>query len=403
MPKPLTTRDKIQTIIAEMDLTHLERRDVVRSFWVAAIAHQHMVMIGPGGTAKSQMSRDFAGRIIGGNYFETQLHEATTPDHLLGPVNIKGMVEDGTVRHNIEGMLPTAHFALIDEVFNGNQVVLHALQDILNERAFHNGGQVVLTPLRSAVMGTNKVNLDPDMLAFWDRLHIRHQVDYVQDRDNLRNLLEAAVERKVSIYKRPEFTTITLEELDRAHDQAMLLPIADASMGVFLDLVEELTREHGVVISTRRIVEGLTAVLANSWLNGRSEVHVGDMTILRHMFWSRLEDAATVRNVILSACNPGEKAALEKLKDLDELKAELVKAMAADEVKKPRAVMEIYKRSAVLLQDGEVLREAALASGVSVTRIDDLIAGVHGLRYQVANDFLGLTPEQVDSQRNGRR
>jgi hypothetical protein len=40
------------------------------------------------------------------------------------------------------------------------------------------------------------------------------------------------------------------------------------------------------------------------------------------MFWNRQEEVSVVKNTILNACNPGEKAALEFLEQLDKLKTD---------------------------------------------------------------------------------
>jgi hypothetical protein len=47
-------------------------------------------------------------------------------------------------------------------------------------------------------MGTNKLNADVDQAALWDRVHHRHQIGFVSDRDNLNALLNEAVLRSVS-------------------------------------------------------------------------------------------------------------------------------------------------------------------------------------------------------------
>jgi MoxR-like ATPase len=397
-----TTQQKVQRIMQEMGETHLERTEIIGSFWISAVAYQHLIMIGPGGTAKSFMCKDFASRIVGGTYFGTQLYESTSPDQILGPPNIKGMVENGTIRRNTRGMLPGATHALIDEFFNGNDVVLHSIMDILNERVFHDGGEEIPTPLRSAFMGTNKLNADAEMAALWDRLHIRHQVDFVRDRDNIQTVLNAAVLRKVRSYERPTFTTITLDELDQAHDEAMQLPVPDVTMNTYLDLIEELGRE-GVVVGTRRQVEGLAASLANAWVNGHSETTVGDLAIVRHMFWSRQEDVATVKKIVLSACNPGEKRALDLLVDLDQLKVDYAQAVTLDQTKQNAAAIEVFKRAQKLMDEGVDLRETAIAAQAGTGRIDDLIKSTQALRVKIGTEIFGMSADQVLTMKDGRR
>jgi MoxR-like ATPase len=397
-----STQQRISEIVAEMNDTHFERSEVIQAIWTGAVSQQHLLMVGPGGTGKSMVCRDFVSRIDGSTYFEIAMDETTTPDQILGAPDIKAMVEEGKVRRVGDGMLPSASHAFLDEFFNANGPALHCTMPILNERVFHNNGKPVPTPLRSAVMGTNKLNADQDQAALWDRVHLRHQVGYVSDRDNLRALLNAAVLRQVSTYEKPKFTTVSLTDLDIAHDEAMLLPFPEIAEDTFLDLLEELGRS-GVVVGTRRAVEGRKAVQASAWLAGHDEVKVGDLSVLRHMFWSRQEEVTTVKNVILSACNPGEKQALDLLLDLDQLKADYAAACELDEMKRNVAAIDVFKKAQVLIDKAAPLKATAIAAGAGVQRIDDLHNGAHALRVKIGKESFNMDEETIANMPQGRR
>ena len=49
--------DKLQTIERELTTTLIERDEVIRASLVALLARQHLVVLGPPGTAKSAASR----------------------------------------------------------------------------------------------------------------------------------------------------------------------------------------------------------------------------------------------------------------------------------------------------------------------------------------------------------
>lgn len=391
-------RTRIQTAKDEMIAIHKERSEIVDGMWVSLVANQHFLMIGPGGTGKSFIVRDLSGRIVGAKYFEKALDETSTPDEVLGPPDIKAMVEDGKTRRVVTGMLPEADIAFIDEFFNANGPTLHNTMPLLNERIHHNNGVPSRIPLKSCFMGSNKLNADAEMAAVWDRVHHRHKITYVEDRDALRDLITEAVLRRSGVLTEP--TTLDLKELDAAHKASLQIPVPDATYGVFLDIVENLRRQ-GVVVSTRRVVEGMAAVLAAAWLNGNEAgVRVGDMSVLRHMFWSVQDDIGKVREVVLNATNPGEKKALDLREDLEKLKGEYQTVSELDAVKRNAAAIDIFKKVDRCFNEALPLIKQAEEIGAPARRIQEVIDFAKELKVKIGTECFGLTKEQVERMNN---
>ncbi len=65
---------------------------------------------------------------------------------LFGPLSMRALEEDQYIRQ-IEGYLPDATVAFIDEVFKANSAILNTLLTILNERLFDNGSVRSPVPL----------------------------------------------------------------------------------------------------------------------------------------------------------------------------------------------------------------------------------------------------------------
>lgn len=386
---------KTSDIIDEMQETHKERYSVVRSLWVGAVARLHVLLIGPGGTGKSFICRDLVERVSGANYFEVALDETTDPSQVFGPPDIKAMVEEGKTRRIPTGMLPEADIAYFDEYFNANTPMLHSLRPILNERLFHNNGHPIKTPLKMAVMGTNKISADTDHAPDWDRVHIREEVKYVLDRQNRSDLVMDSITRRLFGYQEPSKTLITLDELDTAYDEAMKLVVPDHVQETFFDIQDELQAEHGIEVSTRRVVEGMAAVLANSWLNGHEEVKVGDLDILSQMWWLTLDQQHDARQVILSATNPGEKEALSKLEELEEQRQEFKNLADLDPVKQNAAGLQVYKQVKKLRKEVEPLLDQAQAAGTSTARIKEVLDGCAKLMDTIQKDIFGLDEDDV--------
>src|SRR5215212_3968864 len=93
----------------------VERGTLVELIALAAVAGEHLLVIGPPGTAKSEAVRRFA-RVVEGSYFEYLLGRFTEPSEIFGPVDFRRLKE-GVVETKTEGMLPEAEFAFLDEIF----------------------------------------------------------------------------------------------------------------------------------------------------------------------------------------------------------------------------------------------------------------------------------------------
>lgn len=126
----------ITALRAQLLLLFPERQVVIDGALAAVLAGEHVLLLGPPGTAKSALVRSLA-QAFGGTYFERLLTKFSTPEELFGPVSLKGLESDHFTRVTT-GMLPEAEFAFVDEVFKANSAILNALLSVVNERLFHN-------------------------------------------------------------------------------------------------------------------------------------------------------------------------------------------------------------------------------------------------------------------------
>lgn len=157
----------------------LERDVPARLVLLAAVAGEHVLLLGPPGTAKSELARRLQSVLPpGAGYFERLLTRFSTPEELFGPLSLKALEEDRYERL-VQGYLPTAQVAFLDEVFKANSAILNALLTLLNERLFDNGAQRLTVPLVTVVGASNEVPSDEALLAFHDRFLLRVPVEPV--------------------------------------------------------------------------------------------------------------------------------------------------------------------------------------------------------------------------------
>ncbi|MCI0487183.1 MAG: AAA family ATPase, partial [Blastocatellia bacterium] len=229
---------------------------------LSAVAGEHLLVIGPPGTAKSEAVRRIA-RATGGHYFEYLLGRFTEPSEIFGPVDLRKLKE-GSVETETMGMLPEAEIAFLDEIFQGSTAILNTLLGILNERTFRRGHTRMRCPLRVCVGASNTLPDDESLAAFADRFLVRTFVEPISD-----PMIEELLEGGWALFEREIGRSATIAYID---ELALAARQADMSrVRPFIAQALRLLRGAGIVLSDRRAVKSQKLVAAAAVLAGRAK------------------------------------------------------------------------------------------------------------------------------------
>ncbi len=166
---------------SELREAFVERESLFTQLELALLCKEHVLIIGPPGTAKSAIAGAVLGRIVDEksgkpSLFSKQLAENTVQTDLIGPVDFKVLTETGRTEHlTEEGMLGAVH-AFLDEVFDGRDMLLRSILNVLHERELKHGRKVTPGRCECAVMTSNRylsevLQRSPETLqAFADRI-----------------------------------------------------------------------------------------------------------------------------------------------------------------------------------------------------------------------------------------
>lgn len=271
----------------ELNENFRERDEEIAGSLLAMLSGEHVLFIGPPGTAKSMLARELCKSIKEGNFFYYLLTRFTTPDEIFGPLSLSSLQED-IFRRNIEGYLPTAHVSFLDEIFKANSSILNSLLTILNERKYHNGCEILDVPLISVFGASNELPEENESLeALYDRFLFRFYIGYVQDETNFVDIILGHSENFTPSVQ------LTVEEIRKELQESADVTIDNDVMDSIVALRKEF-RTSSISISDRRWKKmvGVLKVAAHSL--GRSNVDKSMLPILKHMLWNRPEEKVTI-------------------------------------------------------------------------------------------------------------
>ncbi len=354
------TADDLRKIVGELSDQFYERSAVVRALVVAMLAGQHSLLLGPPGTAKSELARELTGRIDGARYWEILLSKFTDP------------------------------------IFKCSAGSLNETLAFLNERLYHpeNGGAPIACPLISAITASNELPSGEELGAVYDRLLVRLEVGYLQDPSSFAALVKSAVVAPVQAAR----TTVDLAGLRQAAQTGVpAVEVPDPIVDAVCTLRAALRRQE-LVCSDRRWKQAVRLLQASAYLDGRQAVEATDLAVLTAVLWDSTAQRPRAEREVLQLVNPDAREALDLLDAVEELEAQLdAKAGQSREALSEWAIKEANSKLSRAAKKLAAMREESAAAGRSVATLDQVIGKCRAVHARVMVEALGVDASMVNA------
>ena len=298
-----TLREKIEKNLEILNNGLVGKEKVMKLGLLSILSGENMILVGPPGTAKSEISRRLREILADSGsetYFEYLFTKFTTPEEIFGPLSIKQLQNDKFER-NTEGYMPSSRIVFLDEIFKANSSILNTLLTILNERVFHNGLKREKTPLISLIGASNELPFENDELtALYDRFLIRAVVGYVSD-DEIEMLLDIK-ETDMEILAEIKFTESDLNEIRNESEKVRVtFGIKKTIMQIRQDYNKIFSEDNHEIISDRKLVKMVKLLKISAYLNGRNKVDFSDLMLLTNCLWNNPENIEKDTKLVLEA------------------------------------------------------------------------------------------------------
>ncbi|MCA9173658.1 MAG: AAA family ATPase [Planctomycetales bacterium] len=294
-------RTRINRFRTSLGRFFVEKQHLIDLMVVAAVAQEPLLLVGPPGTAKSDLVLKFkdALGLDETDYFEYMLTRFSEPSEIIGPIDINEL-RDGRYIRREQGKLPTAKLAFLDEIFKSNSAILNILLTIINEKKFYQDGVPQPVALRVLFAATNEVPEHGELGALKDRFVLKAESLPVQD-EHFEALIDAGLQSEVwrSLNQKPWVEShCSLDDLVMANRYLTMLFGASGSDGgkndrqqffpdevfrEFQRLVKTLVREEKIFISDRKLVKLYKLLRVRSWVFTGGAVSRDDLRLLMYL------------------------------------------------------------------------------------------------------------------------
>ena len=319
--------ERFKLLLQEMNRGIYEKNTEISLSLLAALAGESVILLGPPGVAKSMVARQLKTAFRDARSFEYLMSRFSTPDEIFGPVSIQKLKTSDTYERAVEGYLPTADVAFLDEIWKAGPAIQNTLLTVINEKLFRNGNREMHLPLKLLVAASNELPAKGEGLeALWDRFVIRIESRPIKLEKNFRAML---LEAPTDFLGPTDFTDstdssgsmgksgstdfsdlkITAEEYAEWAKKICKIgvkeEVLDAISAIRKSLrtvnVDEAAERRNIYVSDRRWKNIVRLLRTSAFMQDREEVDICDLLPVYHCLWQEPEERDAIRCIVIRA------------------------------------------------------------------------------------------------------
>ena len=330
-------KERFKLLLRDMNRGIYEKETEISLSLLAALAGESVILLGPPGVAKSMVARQLKNAFRDAHSFEYLMSRFSTPDEIFGPVSIQKLKTSDTYERAVDGYLPTADVAFLDEIWKAGPAIQNTLLTVINEKIFRNGNREMHLPLKLLVAASNELPAKGEGLeAQWDRFVIRIESRPIKMEKNFRAMLlevksslevkseERRVKKQSSTAEGKVNSTDLFEDTisdEQIGADVSISPAEYAEWSQAIDKigvkeevldaisrirkalravnVDEAAERRNIYVSDRRWKNIVRLLRTSAFMQDREEVDICDLLPIYHCLWQEPEERDAIRSIVI--------------------------------------------------------------------------------------------------------
>lgn len=378
----------VLTFVAQATAAFVKAEEVREALSLALVSGRNLILFGPGGHGKSEMTAAALEAVAGAKMFVQSFGEGMDESRLYGGINLAKLNDatDPVIEYHPERSFLAADLAVFEELFDAPTSVLLSLKDTLTAGCLRNGAQQFEMRTQAIVCATNRepaevADLGPAAQALIERFPLQLRVAWAS------YTAQDYLEMFESIETSPQGQgSIAWEELVALKAAAKSVQIPDGIRRILAEVIASAVAS-GVTISPRTAMHAQALVRAAAAIRGHTVATKDDLVAIK--FLPGCSEMAAKISEEVEAAHLRAEAEL-RLRTLEQQVEMLLREFSGAAT--PIKCLQIHKKAVALadaaatlrLPDGFIQRREALRTRLGQLASDATTKAVEVTRMEVS-------------------